>query len=124
MSELKFDRARFEAGEHPTRTRDGKKVLHIYDSGIGDFPIAAWIEGGGTATYTRDGKWGMTLDRHPLDLVHEPKKRTVHIVLCRSALDGAINAITNESFDNFEAVIKRTRDEGRFVAELTHEVEE
>ena len=60
MTELKFDRARFEAGEMPTRTRCGWKVLWCADSGLDiDYPVAAVIvpDSGDPrmGEYTRDG---------------------------------------------------------------------
>lgn len=78
MNELKFDCARFEAGEMPTRTRNGGKVLHIYNSGIDcDYPIVAWIKNDygciTTETYNANGYVYYEKDPYINDLVHEPK---------------------------------------------------
>lgn len=84
--ELTFDRARFDAGEMPTRTRDGRKVLHVHDQRNDDdygdygdtrvYPLVAYIlpHGKGTPevyTHTLEGRWKYG-QIHGADLVHEP----------------------------------------------------
>lgn len=82
MPELKFDRARFDAGEMPTRTRDGRKVLKVVDSGLDlEYPLAAWIEKYGVRSYTRNGFYFNDGRVGVFDLVHEPKMRKVKVAL-------------------------------------------
>jgi len=94
--ELKFDRARFDAGEMPTRTRDGRKVLHVHDSGLGrDFPLVAWIEGRlGCDEFTADGRY-QVYGEGPHDLIHEPQKVRVGLRAEVEALRAEREAMAN-----------------------------
>lgn len=108
---LKFDRARFDAGEMPTCTRDGRKVLHIHDSGLDiDFPIVAWVEGSGCYEYTADGRY-LRHDYCAYDLVHAPQK--VRVGLCRNecALSGFVSTTCAAQIDAW-------RQEGTLAAEV------
>ena len=71
---MEFDKARFAAGEMPTHTRNGKKILWIADCGLDiGYPISVVFEGMPEAkNYTRDGVYhiGHTSE---IDLVHHPK---------------------------------------------------
>ena len=127
-TELKFDRARFDAGEMPTRTRDGRRVLKVFDSGLDvEYPIVAWNEDyDGVCEYTREGLF-LTGDYgrpHAFDLVHEPKTRKVRVVLVRSKYTpGKTVAYSGSEIGEVANLIARGRDEGRFIREIEVEVE-
>lgn len=76
--ELKFDRARFDAGEMPTRTRNGRTVLRVVDSGLDvPYPLSTWLEGlRRPLSHTHSGRANGD-HPDPLDLVHEPRKTKV-----------------------------------------------
>lgn len=110
--ELKFDRARFDAGEMPTRTRDGRKVLHVHDSGLGrDFPLVAWIEGRlGCDEYTADGRY-LVYGECPHDLVHEPQKVRVGLRRNSKTVSGFLPTAHPDKIDLW-------REQGVLVAEV------
>ena len=110
--ELKFDRARFDAGEMPTRTRDGRKVLHVHDSRLGrDFPLVAWIEGRlGCDEYTADGRYQVYCEG-PHDLVHEPQKVRVGLRRNPQTVSGFLPTAHPDKID-------RWREQGVLVAEV------
>lgn len=112
-SELKFDRSRFEAGEIPTRTRDGRTVLWCADTGLDiERPIVALLAGGDLPTgYTKDGLVLTRGGETPFDLVHEPKMRKLRIAVSRGLFnDGATITMTSDSktgdFDEYVAALR------------------
>lgn len=125
-SELKFDRKRFDAGEMPTHTRCGQKVLWCSDTGLDiERPIVAMIANYGTATsYTRSGTFFIDGERSGLDLVHEPKTRKLRIAVSRGLFnDGATITMTSDSkIDDFDAYIAALRGNGRLLHLLEVEV--
>lgn len=120
MKELKFDRARFDAGEMPTRTRNGMKVLHVHDSGLAvTYPIAAWIEDDTFPhSFQTDGHI-YSSDEHPLDLVHEPRMLKITVGCRRSLVDPTELVVSAQP-----GVLEGWRKGGLLVAEHTFEVEE
>lgn len=127
MSELKFDRARFDAGEMPTRTRDGRKALWVGNSGLDiEYPIVAIIKVFGSADYTRDGKYCSDGTLNLLDLVHEPKTRTIKIAVClpRDPVTSGVYAITSDHYDDFERIVERVSKEDRLLHLIEVEVPE
>lgn len=91
MSELKFDRERFDRGEMPTRTRGGGKVLHVHDSGLDvDYPISAWIDGHARPfSFGRGGSFSRCGQTTDFDLVHEPKTRKVRVAITHRDAGGS-----------------------------------
>lgn len=126
--ELKFDRTRFEAGDMPIRTREGHEVLWCADTGLDrEYPIVAIIEGVvGPAGYTRDGKYWSSGTLDTLDLVHEPKMRTLKIAVCRrrDTATGGAYAVANDQYDDFDEFVARVREDGRLLHLLEVEVPE
>lgn len=128
-TELKFDRARFDAGEMPTQTRDGRKVLFCTDTEIGgEFPIVAVLESKSTVPdsymYTTDGRLFNEEDHESvLDLVHEPKTRKLRIAVCRSFCDGyTFTTTSDEDYGDFDTFITDVRENGRLLHLLEVEV--
>lgn len=115
--ELKFSRGRFNAGEMPARTRDGRKVLHVHDSGLDvNRPIVAWIGGGECWSYLKDGR--IHHDRESdFDLVHEPQKVRVGLRRNDRTASGFLPTANPEYID-------RWREQGVLVAEVEVEVGE
>lgn len=97
--ELKFDRARFDAGEMPTRTRGGDKVLWVADTKLPrTYPLIAIISDGGyPIQYTADGRYDHLAHNVEHDLVHEPRMKKVNVVLYRMV--GGSNTYTTSLFD-------------------------
>lgn len=118
-NELKFDHVRFAAGEMPTRTRNGKQVLHVHDSGLDvEYPVAAWFVGGDLPTgYTKDGLVLAGGGETPFDLVHEPKMRKLRIAVCRDTLgDRRTITVTSDSKgDYFDVFLTDVRESGRLL---------
>lgn len=125
---LKFSRARFDAGEMPTRTRGGLRVLKVVDSGLAvRYPIAAWIADGdadciGPRRYSRDGRYGGPMLDGPMfdntfDLAHEPL--TVRVGLRRNSktVSGFLPTANPDRIDLW-------REQGILVAEVEVEVGE
>lgn len=127
MNNLKFDRARFDAGEMPTRTRDGRKVQWVADTGLErENPIIAIIEGDIVSTdYTRDGKFWADAEHDDChDLVHEPRSRKLEIAVYRHPSNGGIYTVTSDAHDDFEAFVDRVNKAGRLLQVLEIEVSE
>lgn len=126
MTKLKFDRARFDAGELPTRTRDGTKVLHVHDSGLAvGRPIVAWIEGlDAPCSYIASGEFFGSGLESVLDLVHEPKMRTLKIAVLRGAVRGGIYTTTSDQHDDFDWLVERVSKEDLLLRLLEVEVPE
>lgn len=125
MKNLKFDRARLDAGEMPTRTRNGTKVLKVFDSGLNvELPIAAWLEGLSWPAffYQPDGRYS-SVHPHDLDLVHEPKMRKVRVLVYRNT-HGGIGAASEEDAKDCGVSIDDLRTEGRLLHVLEVEVSE
>lgn len=110
--ELKFDRARFDAGEMPTRTRDGRRVLRVVDSGLDClYPLAAWVEGAGAASpFSRDGRFFVRDALSPPDLVHEPQKVRVGLRRNPQTVSGFLPTANPDKIDLW-------REQGVLVAE-------
>ncbi len=125
MSEMKFDRARFDAGEMPTRTRNGSRVLWCADSGLDiDYPVVAIIEGYDSIEYTRDGKaWANGPDAGH-DLVHESKMRTLRIAVCRNIVSGGIYTTDSGINKDFDSYVAERREDGRLLHLIEVEVPE
>lgn len=115
--ELKFNRARFDAGEMPTRTRGGFRVLKVVDSGLPvRYPIAAWIEDGdadciGPRRYSRDGRYDGPVFDSPFDLVHEPEKVRVGLRRNSKTASGFLPTANPDRIDLW-------REQGILVAEV------
>lgn len=122
--ELKFDRARFDAGEMPTRTRDGRRVLHVHDSGLDvEWPIVAWVEGSAFPNiYTSGGSPFKSGRENALGLVHEPRVRNLKVVVYLHQSTGEIYVVTSDHHDDFEAFVDRVSRAGRLLQLLEVEV--
>lgn len=124
--ELKFDRARFDAGEMPTRTRDGREVLWCADTGVDIArPIVALIAGDQNATnYTRSGMFWRDTEQSGLDLVHEQRMRKLRIAVCRGPFDdrNTITITSDSKFGDFDEYIAALRGNGRLLHLLEVEV--
>lgn len=125
-NELKFDRARFDAGEMPTRTRNGLRVLWCADTGVDiERPIVALIEGDQNASnYTRSGRFWDDTEPSRNDLVHEPKMRKVRIAVCRDPSDDETTlTVTSDSKGvDFDVFLSAVRKNGRLLHLLEVEV--
>lgn len=115
-----FDRSRFEAGEMPTRTRDGRKVLWCADTGLDiERPIVALLAGGNLPTgYTKDGLVLTRGGETPFDLVHEPKTRKMRIAVCRCPFNnGATITMTSDAgiVGGFDTFVTSVRKNGRLL---------
>ena len=122
--ELKFSRARFDAGEMPTRTRGGLRVLKVVDSGLAvRYPIAAWIAGDdyddciGPRRYSRDGRYDGPVFDSPFDLVHEPRKVRVGLRRNSKTVSGFLPTANPDRIDLW-------REQGILVAEVEVDVGE
>ena len=119
MKELKFDRARFDAGEMPTRTRGGAKVHWCAATGLKDeFRAFVAIVGDNSVVVAYDSDGCSVSGCVYYDLVHEPRMTKVLGVVYRSPIDNKIHATISPAF------ISELRSQGRVLAEHTFEVEE
>lgn len=113
---LKFSRARFDAGEMPTRTRGGLRVLKVVDSGLAvRYPIVAWLADEddyfGPRRYSRDGRYDGPVFDSTFDLVHEPRKVRVGLRRNSKTVSGFLPTANPEYID-------RWREQGVLVAEV------
>lgn len=123
---MKFSRKRLQEGEYPT-TRDGRKVLDIYDTYVNtEYCMVAWIEGTSYPFfYTKDGKAAPNIDS-PTDLVHPTQTREARVVLYYSADEFNVYSMTEAEchMDTLDEFIEEARRVGRLVKVLTVMIEE
>ena len=119
-TELKFDRARFDAGEMPTRTRGGAKVHWCAATGLkDDFRAFVAIVGNGSMVHAYDSDGCSVSGSVYYDLVHEPRMLKI-TVGCRRSLAYPAELVVSAQ----PGVLEDWRKGGLLVAEHTFEVEE
>lgn len=97
MKDLKFDPARFAAGEMPTLTRGGLPVRIISTDGPSKYQIIGIIGNEDVPScWTKDGRYFVQLHENENDLVHAPKVEKVRTIWyrmigCKGIRAGAIS---------------------------------
>ena len=120
MKELKFDRARFDAGEMPTRTRGGAKVHWCAATGLKDeFRAFVAIVGNNSVAVAYDSDGCSVSGCVYYDLVHEPRMLKITVGCRRSLVDPTELVVSAQP-----GVLEDWRKAGLLVAEHTFEVEE